>query len=149
MHRELAREFFQMQLQELIADTRYLVTPISDMEALVRVQAGSFLPVFRIKADESGLEAPLIEFADPYTSERLPDEKWPQVSGIASGNTLYPGKIICRPGNIAYHTHQSHLNNPFDRIRNHFTLKTFFDRFATKFEVANFNMDNTGGIYNG
>lgn len=149
MHKDFAKEYFKMQLREMELDGRYSVNRVSQFEVLVRVQAGSYLPVFRIKADNFDLEPPLIEFADPETGERLDDSKWPpDGGGVASGNSLYPGKLFCRPGNIAYHTHPSHLAQHFDGLRNRFTLKTFFDRLVRKIVDGTINMTNTGGVYN-
>lgn len=147
MHEQIAEEYFELQLQELERDERYTVKRKSKLEAIVTIRAGMFLPVLRIKADNYDLEPPLIEFADPNTEEKLPEGKWPTGSGIASGNNLYPGPIICITGNRTYHTHSSHLTEQFHKFRNTFTIKRFIDRVAGYIQDGRMNMNATRGIY--
>lgn len=148
IHKDFAREYFEIQLAALERDSAYKVTRKSDFLALVRVQAGNYLPVFRIQADNFDLEPPLIEFADPVTGERLNDNLWPTGSPIASGNSLFPGPMICVSGNRAYHTHPSHLQDPFHLYRNTFSIKRFLERIVEKIVSGQMNMSGTGGVYN-
>lgn len=148
MHKDFAREYFEIQLTSMENDNKYKVTSQSDFVALVQVQAGNYLPVLRIQADNFDLEPPIIEFADPATGERLIDNNWPTGSPIATGNNLFPGFIICVTGNKVYHTHPSHLQESFHKHRNTFSLKRFIDRIMEKIVSGQLNMANTGGIYN-
>lgn len=148
MHMEFSKKCFHNQIAFLEADPKYNVIRLSDLKALVSVQAGSYLPVFLIKADNFDLEPPLIEFADPVTGERLEDSKWPDNSPIVSGHTMYGPKFICRSGNLAYHTYLGHLTDVFDKFRNTFTIKDFLDEMVRKIQSGSLNMGTTGGIYN-
>lgn len=148
MHKDFAQEYFELQLHEMEADARYNIQRTGDFEVLVSVQAGRYLPVFRIKADYFDLEPPLIEFADPNTGMKLDNSRWPSGQSIASGNNLLPGNIICVTGNRAYHTHPGHIGETFHAFRNNFTFKGFLDRLADNIAAGRTNMDATGGIYN-
>lgn len=148
MHKDFAREYFDLQLKELEAESRYRVDRKGDFLCVVTVQAGKYLPAFRVQADGFDLEPPLIEFADPSTGERLNDSRWPQGKSIASGNALFPGPIICVTGNRTYHTHSSHLGEPFHHFRNLFTLKAFLDRLTSSIADGSTTMQSTGGVYN-
>jgi len=148
MHFELSKKLFNQQLLALEKDDLYSIIKKDSLFALVKVQAGKYLPVLRIVADNYDLDPPLIEFANPETGKRLDNSKWPKGRGIARGNKLYPGKFICRPGNRVYHTHPSHINSHFYNYRNTFTIKHFIDVIIDKIQNNTWNMNPTGGIYN-
>jgi hypothetical protein len=148
MHKDFSKEYFDMQLRLMEADPRYEVIKKSDFVSLVKVRAGIYRPVFLIVADNYDLEPPLVEFANPVTGERLEDGIWPQGSPIATGNSLFPGPIICVSGNRSFHTHPGHLNQTFHVMRNNFTIKRITDRVADKIVSGQLNMSFTGGIYN-
>lgn len=148
MHKDFAKEYFDIQLKMMESDPSFEVIRKSDTLALVRVKVGNYQPLFRIQADNYDLEPPLIEFADPRTGEKLNDNQWPTGASIANGNSLYPGYIICRTGNRSFHTHPNHLGQLFHLYRNTFCIKAFIDEIVRKISIGQINMSNTGGIYN-
>jgi len=148
MHKSLSVEYFGIQLADLERNG-YVVDKKSDEVVVVTRQEGQYLLDFRVQGDQFDLEPPLIEFADPNTGERLADHLWPQGQPIINGgNSIFPGKMLCRTGNRAYHTHQSHLIDPFSKHRNGFTLRRFLDVLVERITSGQINMMPTGGIYN-
>jgi hypothetical protein len=73
---------------------------------------------FRFLCDNWDDLPPSLSLFDPETGEELPWSKWPQQGWPAGQSHPTTGKpFLCLPGIREYHTHSSHLNEPWSNLR--------------------------------
>ena len=94
---------------------------------------------FDFMCDEWDHLPPSLSLFDPVGGDELPWPKWPQGGWQAGEHPVTRRPFLCLPGIREYHTHTSHLNDPWDNYRNRssYGLGHIVDRVWQKFGVTN------------
>jgi hypothetical protein len=95
---------------------------------------------FRFTCDDWDDLPPSLSLFDPDTGDELGWDRWPQQGWSAGPTHPTTGKpFLCLPGIREYHTHTSHLNDPWSGYRNRdsYKLRFLVHRVQQRFGVTN------------